>query len=83
LDENSGETFVNAQIFPDVVAIKNKLKQDEVSNEEVFKIINSEIKGVNRNMPLYKHIREFSIRENEFEKTTTKKIKRYSNTPGT
>ena len=27
-------------------------------------------------MPLYKMVREFEIRENEFEKTTTKKIKR-------
>jgi long-chain acyl-CoA synthetase len=77
LDEGSGETYVNAQIFPDIEAIKNKMKVNQGNHEEILKIINSEVKGINKNMPLYKRIREFTIRENEFEKTTTKKIKRY------
>ena len=77
LDENTGETFVNAQIFPDIDVIKEKQKLSQISNEEIFRIINAEVKMINKNMPLYKRIREFKIRENEFEKTTTKKIKRY------
>ncbi len=81
-DNNSGETFVNAQIFPNVEAIKDKLKTNEVSNEEIFKVINMEIKAINRSIPLYKRIRQFSIRDMEFEKTTTKKIKRYNQKTG-
>jgi long-chain acyl-CoA synthetase len=76
-DEKSGETFVNAQIFPDLEAINEKLKTNEISNDDIYKIINSEVKSINKQMPLYKHIRHFTIRENEFEKTTTRKIKRY------
>jgi long-chain acyl-CoA synthetase len=44
---------------------------------EVYKLISAEIKAVNRNMPPYKHIYQFTIRENELAKTTTRKIKRY------
>lgn len=76
-DEDSGETFVNAQIVPALDEIKQRLKIDEVSEEEVRTIIASEVRSINKNMPLYKRIRDFSVRENEFAKTTTRKIKRY------
>ncbi|MCX8131084.1 MAG: AMP-binding protein [Clostridia bacterium] len=76
-DEESGETYVNAQIVPYIESIKEKLKLENPSYEDILKIISLEIKSANRIMPLYKRIRDFSIRENEFEKTTTKKIKRY------
>jgi len=76
-EENSEETLVCAQIVPDYEAIKEKFKLETVSREEAGKIIGNEVKLVNRNMPLYKRIRHFTIRENEFEKTTTRKIKRY------
>ena len=77
-DQITGETYVNAQIYPNIDAIKEKLKTDQVSQEDVHKIISAEIKSINRMMPLYKHVRGFTIRENEFAKTTTKKIKRYA-----
>ncbi|MCX7710078.1 MAG: AMP-binding protein, partial [Clostridia bacterium] len=76
-DETSGETYVNAQIVPAFDEIKQKLRVEEVSMEEVHRIIAFEVKAINRTMPLYKHIRGFSIREDEFAKTTTRKIKRY------
>ena len=56
----------------------NKLGTDSFSENDVHKIIEDEVKAVNRNMPLYKRVRDFSIKEEEFEKTTTKKIKRYA-----
>lgn len=76
-DEKSGETIVTAQIVPDTDVIKTKLKTEEVSQEEIYKLIKAEVKNVNKSMPLYKRILEFTVRENEFAKTTTKKIKRY------
>ncbi|MCX7922513.1 MAG: AMP-binding protein [Clostridia bacterium] len=81
-DEDSGETYVTAQIVPDYDAINQKLNVTDVSQEDVFKIINNEVKSINKNIPLYKRIRHFTIRESEFAKTTTKKIKRYAEKVG-
>ena len=49
----------------------------EVSREWVEDLINREIRALNRRLPLYKQIRKVRIKEGEFEKTTTQKIKRY------
>jgi len=59
-------------------AIKAKLKTDTVpSPEEVYKLIKAEIRAINKNMPVYKRVVDITIRENEFAKTSSKKIKRY------
>ncbi|ACL75723.1 AMP-dependent synthetase/ligase [Ruminiclostridium cellulolyticum] len=76
-NEDTGETEVNAQILPDIDEIKAKLCLNNVSNDEIRKILHAEIKEINKQMPLYKRIKDFTIREEEFAKTTTKKIKRY------
>lgn len=76
-DEDSGETYVNAQIFPNFDAIKEKLRVANISLDEVTRLFKDIIKNVNKSMPMYKRVREFTIRETEFVKTTTKKIKRY------
>ncbi len=76
-DENSGDTVVCAQILPNVEAIANKLNAMNISKDELTKIFKNIVKSVNGKMPLYKHIKEFSLRENEFLRTTTHKIKRY------
>lgn len=76
-DEASEETFVYAMIVPAMDIIRDKLGRNDVTSDEVFMIIDSEVKAVNKNMPLYKRIRRFTVREEEFAKTSTKKIKRY------
>lgn len=73
---NDLETKVCAIIVPDYEEIKKALGKEEVTNEEVRELIDEEVKKGNKQMPLYKMVREFEIRETEFEKTTTKKIKR-------
>jgi hypothetical protein len=40
-------------------------------------IIKAEIERVNRSLPPYKKIAEFSLRSVEFEKNSSKKIKRF------
>ena len=77
--ENDDETYINAQIFPNIEAIKDSLNGITPSKEEVHKIISNIIKSVNSNLPNYKHIKSFNIRDKEFEKTTTQKIKRFGN----
>lgn len=75
--EAPDETLVCAQLVPDMDAIRENLGKQEIGKEEIFKLINDEVKAVNKNIPLYKRIRHFTVREEEFAKTTTKKIKRY------
>ncbi len=70
------ETKVCAIIVPNYEEIKKNLQKEEISSEEVEKLIDEEVRKGNKQMPLYKMVREFEIRETEFEKTTTKKIKR-------
>jgi len=72
-DDEKNETIVTAQIVIDLENIKAKLNNPNPSQEDIYKLIKSEIKQINKNMPLYKRIQDFTIRENEFAKTTTKK----------
>lgn len=77
-NDKNDETIVVAQIVPDMDAIKAKLKTDtDPSPEEVYKLIKAEIRAINKNMPVYKRVVDITIRENEFAKTSSKKIKRY------
>ncbi|HHV30016.1 AMP-dependent synthetase/ligase [Acetivibrio mesophilus] len=77
-NDKNDETIVVAQIVPDIDAIKARLKIDtEPSPEDVYNLIKSEIKAINKNMPIYKRVVDITIRENEFAKTSSKKIKRY------
>lgn len=71
-DENN---IITAEIFPDYeYAKKHKIKQIKESIQEI-------IDTVNEKEPMFKQIHAVKIREVEFEKTTSKKIKRYYNTP--
>ena len=80
-DDETGEVKVNAQLFPNMEAIKESLKSVVVSKEDVKKFLGDVIKSINKEMPIYKHIKDFSIRDTEFIKTTTQKIKRYKEIP--
>ena len=75
--ENDDETYVNAQIFPNKEAITEYLKGTVPTKEEIKKVIADVVANVNSKIPNYKHIKNFVIRDKEFEKTTTQKIKRY------
>jgi long-chain acyl-CoA synthetase len=56
--------------------IREELKTENPTEEQIRKLIDNEVHKVNKSLVLYKYIRYFSIRDVEFEKTTTKKIKR-------
>jgi long-chain acyl-CoA synthetase len=76
-DSDYDDTYVWAQIVPDMEQIQDKFGRQDVSKEEIYNLISQEVKEANKNMPLYKRVRRFELREKEFEKTTTRKIKRY------
>lgn len=75
--ENDDETYVNAQIFPNIEAITEYLKGTVPTKDEIIKIVNDIVANVNSKIPNYKHIKNVIVRDKEFEKTTTQKIKRY------
>ena len=76
-DDKKGDTFVKAKIFPNIDAIKEFLKVDIPTKEQIKQVIANAIQAVNKKIPNYKHIRGFKIVDKELEKTTTQKIKRY------
>ncbi|MFZ1518410.1 MAG: AMP-binding protein [Ignavibacteriaceae bacterium] len=77
-DEKHTE-IIAVQIVTDAEAFieyseKNKVK---ITPELVNDIISEAVKETNKQLPAFKQIRKFYVRDNEFEKTTTQKIKRY------
>ena len=51
----------------------------QTGEDDVQKSVEEAVKDVNKKLPKYKKIRNIEISEQEFEKTTTKKIKRHAN----
>ena len=79
-DEKSGNLIVTAHIVPE----KEALLQNEgrLNDRELKKIIKKEVDAANVQMPPYKRVKRIDIRSEEFEKTSTMKIKRYGNNIG-
>lgn len=75
--DDDDETYINAQILPNIEAITEYLKGAVPTKDEIKKIMSDIVASVNNKLPNYKHIKGFIIRDKEFEKTTTQKIKRY------
>ncbi len=69
----SGDTVITAQIFPNFDLAKERGIEDI---SQIKDIIKAEIQELNKKLPIFKQIRGIEIRKTEFEKTTTKKIKR-------
>lgn len=74
-DKETGETVVCADLFPDYPTIQEL--QGDLSESELRKLLKEEISKANERMPSYKRVKRFDIRKTEFEKTSTKKIKRH------
>ncbi|HOQ38593.1 MAG TPA: AMP-binding protein [Acetivibrio sp.] len=75
--QSDGDTVICAKIVPDIDKIKDDKENNLIPDESVEKIIEKEVKDVNKTLISYKHIKEFTVQEEEFIKTTTKKIKRH------
>ena len=69
-DEN-GEPRITAICVPDLA------KFEGMSNEEIEKKIKAEITALNKKLPIFKQIAITEIRWEEFEKTASRKIKRF------
>lgn len=74
IDKKDGDVIVRAEVYPNYDAIKASL--GEVTEDGIKDAIKDSIEDVNDKMPAYKRIKRFKLREEEFEKTSTRKIKR-------
>ena len=75
--EKDDDIKIVADIIVNKEFIEAKFKDEPKTKEEIKEIIWQEVKKINQTLVSYKHITEINIREKEFEKTTTLKIKRY------
>lgn len=78
LDETNDDTLVSAQVRPNYEVIYEEFGES-FGDEEVQSLIKRVISEINEKMPIYKRIRDFSVRKEDFIKTTTKKIQRHKN----
>ena len=76
-DEDTDDVYVKAKIFPNIEAIKEMFNDKIPTKEDISKIISDVVKAVNKKLPNYKHIKKFNVEEEDFERTTTNKVKRY------
>ncbi len=74
IDEKTGDTFVKAEIYPDYGQIKEEF--GKLTDEEVEKLIKHVVSEVCDVLPTYKRVTRVAVRDVEFEKTTTRKVKR-------
>ena len=74
--EGEKELIITAKVIPNLEEIE-KLHGKVLKEEEIHKIIWNKIKEVNKGLTTYKAIKRLELKHDEFEKTTTMKIKRY------
>ncbi|PKL82627.1 MAG: long-chain fatty acid--CoA ligase [Ignavibacteriae bacterium HGW-Ignavibacteriae-3] len=77
-DAKQGE-IITAQVVVDAEAFIELAETNHIQIDDALlnKTISDEVEKVNQQLAAHKQIKRFYIREQEFEKTTTQKIKRY------
>lgn len=76
-EDANKELIISAKVIPNMEEIESKYGKD-LSEEKIKEIIWDKIKEVNKKLTSYKAIKNLEIKHDEFEKTTTMKIKRYA-----
>ena len=73
--KDAKELIVTAKVVPNYEKIKEI--HGDISDEEIYSIIWEQIKENNKKLTSYKAVKQLEIKKDEFEKTSTMKIKRY------
>ncbi|MFA5515546.1 MAG: long-chain fatty acid--CoA ligase [Desulfuromonadales bacterium] len=72
---------VHAMIYPDLQALDDyaaEKGQPRLSEKEVEELIRRQVLEAGRQLADYKRVKKFTLRNEEFPKTTTRKIKRFA-----
>ena len=77
-DKAKDDIVILATIFPDLDEVKAKLGiETEPTQDQIMDILKTVVADTNEKLENYKKIKKIEIRMTEFEKNTSKKIKRY------
>ena len=78
-DVRSGDIVIVAAIRPETDDIREVLGDEKADDPETVKeLLWKEVDKVNEQMPMFKKIKKIVVRNEEFEKNTSKKIKRFA-----
>lgn len=75
--KQDSEESVMAKVVADMDAVKEYLKNEAPTADEIQKAIQEVVRKINKKLPSYKSIKNIEVKTTEFKKTTTNKIKRY------
>lgn len=75
-ENENGDWIIKAEIVPDLENVKLALGNENPTADEIRKLIDEKVKATNREMQNYKAIRQFTVRETELPKNTSRKILR-------
>ncbi len=70
-DNGESGQIITAIVYPVMELFEGK------SDDEIYETVKADIDRINANLPSFKQVHSVEIRKTEFEKTTTKKIKRF------
>ena len=77
-DESGQDTVIVATIKPDMEEVEAAIGKEAAADaSQVEKLLWAEVDKINENLPFFKKIKKITVRREEFEKTTGKKIKRF------
>jgi long-chain acyl-CoA synthetase len=78
-DDPKLDEIISAQIVVDAEAFieLSESRGVQITPELINEILSEEVKKANAELSSFKQIKKFTVREQEFEKTTTLKVKRY------
>ncbi len=71
-ENDNNEVVITAIVYPNYEVVGENTPQDEI-----LELVKAQIFEVNRKLPSFKQVREVEIRSTEFEKNTSRKIKRF------
>lgn len=77
INPNTGKKELMAYIYPDFEGLDIYCEKHNIKEKDPRKILMDEIKKLNQELTDYKRIRRIRLRDEEFPKTTTEKVKRY------
>lgn len=73
---DNGREILAAEVVVEDEVLKRIKEYPELKNE-ILQVVNDYLKSVNEVLPEYKRVHDVELREEEFPKTTTMKIKRF------
>lgn len=75
--KNKDDVTAKAKIYPSIDVLKEQNGGEEPDVETIAAMIKNVVEGINDKMPAYKRITMIEVMREPFEKTSTKKIKRF------